>query len=102
MDIYNIIEAVDQTIGKETGKLYVLHRNMQVQSKKLYKKFSYTLYSVKGDIKNKVLVHENVMRVPSEHIEDIWESEDKIFLTKLFTWIKDGKYKDEQLSDTDN
>lgn len=30
MDIYNIIEAVDQTIGKETGSLYVLHRNMQV------------------------------------------------------------------------
>lgn len=102
MDIYNIIEAVDQTIGKETERLYVLHRNMQVQSKKLYKKFSYILYSVKGNKKDKVLVYENIMRAPSEHIQEIWESEDKVFLTKLFIWIKDGKYKNEQLSDTDN
>lgn len=95
MEIYDIVEAINSLSCKEIEGHYVLHRKMTVEPVRIYKKFSYVLYLIKGNTQERILTYQNVMRTPNIEIEKIWAEEDKKFLKVLLKWFKYGKLDDE-------
>lgn len=91
-DIVNSISAIEQVN-------LVLHRSMQVQKVKVYKKFVYNLYSIDGEFKNLIFSKEYILKVPNADIEQKWDESDKKYLDELLKWFK---YGNEQVSDTNN
>lgn len=97
MELYDIIEAIN-TVDSSKGQ-YVLHKYMQVQFIKVYKKFVYDLYYVNKEGRTKVLSKEFIDKVPNNSIEKAWQRKDKQMLTVLLKWFK---YGDEQISNSSN
>lgn len=95
MNIYSIVDIINKITRDENKGHYVLHRSMEVQSVKAYKKFLYVLYLVKDGIKTRVLAHQHTVRLPSADIEKVWDCEDKVFLEQLLIWFKYGEPIDE-------
>lgn len=91
MNIQDIIEAINNIL--KDGH-YVLHRSMEVQPIKIYKKFLYQLVHIKSNSTEVVLTHQSIDRTIFD-MEQMWEINDKIFLSKLLEWFKYGKLKDE-------
>ena len=102
MEIYDIVDTINSITKDEVGGHYVLHRSMQVQPVKAYKKFMYVLYLIKGKEKIRTLTHQHIVRLPSVDIEKVWAEEDKYFLNQLLTWFRYGKLLDEQIPDSNN
>lgn len=101
MEIYDIIDAINIATKHESGH-YVLHRNMEVQQLKIYKKLSYVLYLVEGDCKTRVLTQECIVRLPDADIERVWAMQDRQFLAQLLTWFKYGKLTNESIPNPNN
>lgn len=102
MEIYDIVDAINIATKDETGGHYVLHRSMEAQQMKVYKKFLYVLYFVIDGCKTRVLTHQHIVRLPSIDIEEAWAIQDKEFLIQLLTWFKYGKLPNEPILDTNN
>lgn len=102
MEIYDVINAINTAVKDDIHGHYVLHRSMEVQSVKIYKKFLYRLYLIRGSEKELVLTKQHITRLPNIDIEKIWAEEDKQFLTQLLTWFKYGKLKNESFPDPNN
>lgn len=102
MELYDIIEAINVAVKHENKGHYILHKSMQQQSIKIYKKFLYKLYLVKGTEKKLILTHQHITQVPNIDIEKIWKEEDKQFLVQLLTWLKYGELTNESIPDINN
>ena len=103
MEVYDIVDIINKVTKEENKGHYVLHRSMEVQQMKAYKKFSYTLYLVEGGNKSRVLTYQKIVRLISQiEIERVWEMEDRAFTEHLLTWFKYGKLKDESISNPNN
>lgn len=94
MEIYDIIEALNEASDCKSEGQYILHRSMERQSIKAYKKFLYKLYFVKGTEKELVLTHQNIVQVSSADLDTMWRYQDSAFLVPLLTWFKYGKVAD--------
>lgn len=102
MEIYDIVDAINIATKNETGGHYVLHRSMEVQQMKIYKKLSYVLYLVGDGYKTRVLTQQCIVRLPDADIEKVWAIQDRQFLVHLLTWFKYGKLANESIPDTNN
>lgn len=101
MEIYDVINAMNKVVSDDIGGHYVLHRSMEEQSIKLYKRFNYDLYLIKDKKKEPVLSFSQIVRLPSISIDSVWAEMDRLFLVQLLRFIY-GKFKDELVSDTNN
>lgn len=101
MGIQDVIDAINIATKYKDGH-YILHRSMEQEPVKIYRKFLYVLYLVQGEKKTKVLTQQRIVRVPAVDLETVWDCEDKIFLKHLLEWFKYGKLEDESISDTNN
>lgn len=101
MEIYDVIDAINRVILEQSdGQCkYVLHRSLEVQDIKLYKKFVYKLYLIDKGVKKIVLTHQHMDKVPTNYIDKLWIQEDKAFLIQLLRWFK---YGDESILDSNN
>lgn len=102
MEIYDIVNAINRATSHENKGHYVLHRSMEQQSIKLYKKFIYKLILVNGSDKELILTHQHITQVPNINIENVWKYEDNEFLVQLLTWFKYGKLTNESILDPNN
>lgn len=102
MEIYDIVDAINVAAKNESGGHYVLHRSMEVQPMKIYKKLSYVLYLVGDGCKTRVLTQQCIVRLPDADIERVWAIQDRQFLVQLLTWFKYGKLTNESIPDTNN
>lgn len=102
MEIYDIVDAINVATKNESGSHYVLHRSMEVQPMKIYKKLQYVLYLVVNGCKTRVLTQQCIVRLPDSDIERVWAIQDRQFLVHLLTWFKYGKLANESVLDTNN
>lgn len=99
MELYDIIESINRLTRTKNGQ-YVLHRSVEQQKIKAFKKISYTLYLVEDNNKEAVLTHQRIIKVPASDIDKAWQIEDLNFLTSLLIWFKNEHF-DELISDLD-
>jgi hypothetical protein len=93
IELNDIVESLSSNIKTEKGIL-VLHRSMKLHSKfKVYKRFCYNLYLVKGNEKTLLSCIEEIRNVPAEDISEVWKECDKIYLDKLLRWAISDDYK---------
>ena len=91
MELDDIIDAAssyikDGTIG--------LHKSMRRHRKfKIYKKFCYNLYIVKGKEKRLIFTIEETKNVTEDEISSVWLSCDKLYMRELIKWIAGDEYK---------
>lgn len=102
MELYDIVDAINKAVRHENKGHYVLHRSMEQQSIKLYKKFLYRLYLVNGNDKELILTHQHITQVPNINIENVWKYEDNEFLVQLLTWFKYGELTNESIPNPNN
>lgn len=92
MELYDIIEAASKFVHPTRGTL-VLHRSMREHPKfKVYKKYCYYLYLVKGKEKEQLLSWEHTINSPSDSILSDWKELDKEFLLQLIPWLSSEFY----------
>jgi hypothetical protein len=93
IELYDVIEALSTNVKTEKGIL-VLHRSMKVHPKfKVYKRFCYDLYLVKGKEKTLIFSFEEVKNTPADDLIKIWNECDKLYLKKLMGWVASNEYK---------
>lgn len=94
MELYDIVEASSKLVPKDKGAL-VLHRSIREHPKfKVYKKFCYDLYLVKGSSKEVQLHWDASINCPADDMLKIWNAQDKEFLgTFLIPWIASDLFK---------
>lgn len=91
MELYDIVEAASSNI--KNGEL-VLHRSMKVHTKfKVYKRFCYDLYVVKGKEKTCIKSFEEVKNSPADDLVKVWNGCDKLYLRELIKWFASEEYK---------
>jgi hypothetical protein len=93
IELNDIVESLSSNIKTEKGML-VLHRSMKVHPKfKVYKRFCYDLYLIKGKEKTLISSIEDVRNTPADDIIKVWNECDKAYLGKLLRWVTSDEYK---------
>ena len=91
MELYDIIDAASSYIKDGT---LVLHKSMRIHPKfKIYKRFCYNLYIVKGKDKKLIFPFEETKNVTEDEISSTWLNCDKLYLRELIKWIAGDEYK---------
>ena len=91
MELYDIVEAASSHLVEGT---LVLHRSMKVHPKfKVYKRFCYDLYFIRGKEKTLLFSYEEVKNTPADELEKVWSDCDKLYLRELIKWFASKEYK---------
>lgn len=91
MEIDDIIEAINK-VSKTT---LVLHRSVTIHPKfKIYKVYSYKLYSIEDSNKQLLLEWNTTKNTYNEGISKCWNDADKEYLSILVNWLSSDKYKE--------
>lgn len=91
MELNDIIDAASSYIKDGT---LVLHKSIRIHPKfKIYKRFCYNLYIVKGKEKRLIFPFEETKNVTEDEMSSAWLSCDKLYLRELIKWIAGDEYK---------
>lgn len=88
------LDAIIDAMNNIVDGTLVLHRSMRAHPTiKVYKRFCYNIYLIKGNSKELIWSWEDVKNTPSDEIESTWVTEDFIYLNKLIEWISNEDFK---------